>query len=85
LLSEVAHHQNLGERAMHDAAYFREQAELYFELARRMSVPSDAEYFRGTAERHLASAREIESHADRAPRTKRSWEARRDASPFART
>lgn len=78
---------------MQDAGYFRAQAELYFELARRMSVASDAQYFRGNAERYLASAVELEAHPAHSgslkgfPVPERSEGSRRraDASPFGRT
>jgi hypothetical protein len=48
---------------MPDADYYRSQAELYFELARRMSVRSDAEYCRATARRYAARAAELEAEA----------------------
>jgi hypothetical protein len=76
---------------MQNAGYFRAQAELYFELARRMSVPSDAQYFRGNAERHLANAEELEAHPPvpaRPARPATSDERGRrqtDVSPFGRT
>lgn len=78
---------------MQDAGYFRAQAELYFELARRMSVASDAQYFRGNAERHLASAVELEARpADSdspegfpVPERNQGSRRRADVSPFGRT
>ena len=71
---------------MHDAPYFREQAQLYFELARRMSVPSDAEYFRGTAERCLTSAREMERRPQRSAAPQQTEPRRHtNGSPFGRT
>jgi hypothetical protein len=72
---------------MHDAGYFRERAELYFELSRRMSVPTDAQYFHGAAERYLARAVELEARPGqpRATQPRPAWEAHRDASPFGRT
>ena len=51
---------------MSDAHHLRSQAALYFELARRMSIRSDAEYCRVTAERHLAAAIAFE-HAGSMP------------------
>jgi hypothetical protein len=45
-----------------DAHYFRVRAELYFELARMMSVRQDAEYCRITAERLTAKAADLERH-----------------------
>jgi hypothetical protein len=44
---------------MSNVHYFRSQAELYFELARRMSIRADAEYCRVTAERYAAMAAEL--------------------------
>ena len=50
---------------MQDAAYFHSRAELYFELARRMSLHVDSEYFAILAERcHI---RAIELEAQRRP------------------
>jgi hypothetical protein len=51
-----------------DAHYFRTQAELYFELSRRMSVRSDAEYCRVMAERNLSRAIDLENDPDSTPR-----------------
>ena len=48
---------------MQDAHYFRLQAELYFELARRMSLRQDAEYCRIRAERHMSTAADLERHS----------------------
>lgn len=48
---------------MQNAHYFRSQAKLYFELARRMSLREDAEYCRVTAERHLSTAAGLEKHS----------------------
>lgn len=45
---------------MQDAHYFRSQAELYRELALRMSIDVDAEYCRIQAEHCLARAIELE-------------------------
>ena len=70
---------------MHDAAYFRKRAELYFELSRRMSVPTDAQYFHGAAERYLAKAVELETRPARSAQQRPAWESHRDASPFGRT
>jgi len=73
---------------MQSAGYFRAQAKLYFELARRMSAPTDAEYFRGNAERHLANAQALEhTAAPLAKSAKRNDRARRqtEVSPFGRT
>ena len=53
---------------MLDAHHFRSQAELYFELARRMSLSGDAEYCRVIAERCQARAIELEA-ADSASAT----------------
>jgi hypothetical protein len=47
-----------------NAHYFRSQAELYFELARRMSLRRDAEYYRVTAERLLSTAVDLEEHPE---------------------
>jgi hypothetical protein len=47
-----------------NAHYFRSQAELYFELARRMSLRRDAEYYRVTAERHVSTAVDLEEHPE---------------------
>ena len=49
---------------MQDAHHFRSQAELYHELARRMSVRSDAEYCRIHAEHCLARAIELETESE---------------------
>jgi hypothetical protein len=46
-----------------DAHYFRLQADLYFELAGRMSLRQDAEYCRVTAERHALTAADLEKHS----------------------
>jgi hypothetical protein len=46
-----------------DAHYFRSQAELYFELARHMSLRADAEYCRVIAERYTATAAERDDEA----------------------
>jgi hypothetical protein len=46
---------------MQDAQHFRSQAERYFELARLMSLKTDAEYFCIQAEHCLARATELES------------------------
>jgi hypothetical protein len=53
-----------------DAHYCRAQAQLYFELARHMSVARDAEYCRVTAERHLSEAVHLENHSQSTPATK---------------
>jgi hypothetical protein len=47
-----------------DAHYFRSQAELYFELARRMSLRRDAEYFRVSAERLVSTAVDLEQQPE---------------------
>jgi hypothetical protein len=47
-----------------DAHYFRSQAELYFELARWMSLRRDAEYYRITAERFVSTAVDLEKQAE---------------------
>jgi len=52
---------------MLDANYFRSQAELNFELARRMSVPGDAEYFRHSAEECLERAAVLEALVPASP------------------
>lgn len=52
---------------MPDAHYFRSQATLYFELARRMSLHVDAEYCRIVAERHAAKAAALEADAASGP------------------
>jgi hypothetical protein len=44
-----------------DSRHFRTQAEIYFELARHMSLRSDAEIFRATAQAYLARAGEEEA------------------------
>jgi len=49
--------------AVQDADYFRSQAEMYFKLARLMSVRSDAAIFRSEAEHCLAHAVELEGPA----------------------
>lgn len=46
---------------MQDAAYFYARAELYFELARRMSLHVDSEYFAILAERCHARAIELDT------------------------
>jgi hypothetical protein len=46
---------------MQDAAYFRSRAEMYFELARRMSLHVDSEFFCIQAEHCLARATELEA------------------------
>ena len=51
---------------MQDARHFRSRSDLYFELARLMSLRCDAEYCRATAERHLAAAIALE-HAGSTP------------------
>jgi hypothetical protein len=48
---------------VHDAQYFRSQAELYRELARRMSLRGDAEYCRIHAAHCLARAIELETES----------------------
>ena len=45
---------------MQDADYFRSQAEMYFKLARLMSVRSDAAIFRAEAEHCLAWAVQLD-------------------------
>jgi hypothetical protein len=52
---------------MSDAHYLRSQAALYFELARRMSIRSDAEYCRVIAERHLSRAIDLENNPGSMP------------------
>jgi hypothetical protein len=52
-----------------DAQYFRVQAELYFELARHMSVRNDAEYCRVRAERYVMAANDLEEHPESATPT----------------
>jgi hypothetical protein len=47
-----------------EAHHFRSQAELYFELARRMSVVADAEYCRVIGERNLSRAIDLENDSD---------------------
>jgi len=47
-----------------DAHHFRSQAQLYSELAERMSLRGDAEYCRIVAERCLAQAIELEAHGE---------------------
>jgi hypothetical protein len=47
-----------------NAHHFRSQAELYLELARRMSLRGDAEYCRIIAERCVTRAIELETHSD---------------------
>lgn len=51
---------------MRDAHYFRMQAALYSELARRMSVGNDAEYCRVMAERYATAAADLEKHPESA-------------------
>jgi hypothetical protein len=46
-----------------DTHYLLSQAELYLELARRMSLRADAEYCRVIAERYAATAAEREAEA----------------------
>ena len=45
-----------------DPRYLRAQAEIYFELARQMSLLADAKVFRITAEEYLTRATELETH-----------------------
>jgi len=52
-----------------DAQYFRVQAELYFELARHMSVRNDAEYCRVREERSVMAADDFERHPEPATPT----------------
>jgi hypothetical protein len=49
-----------------DAHHFRSQAQLYFELAERMSLRGDAEYYRIIAERCRARAIELETDGESA-------------------
>jgi hypothetical protein len=49
-----------------DAHHFRSQAELYLELAKRMSLRGDAEYCRILAERCVARAAELETQGESA-------------------
>ena len=51
---------------MLDAHHFRSQAQLYRELARRMSLRGDAEYCRIIAERCVARAIELETDSESA-------------------
>jgi hypothetical protein len=51
-----------------DAQYFRSQAELYFSLARRMSLDADAKFFSALAERCLACAIEVDGKTQPAGR-----------------
>jgi hypothetical protein len=51
-----------------DAHHFRAQAQLYFELARRMSLRVDADYCRVIAERNLSRAADLESDPGAMPR-----------------
>ena len=44
-----------------DPRHLRAQSEIYFELARQMSLPADAEVFRLTAEDYKARAAELEA------------------------
>ncbi len=41
----------------------RAQAQVYFELARQMSLHADAAVFRATAEQYLARAAALEAHS----------------------
>lgn len=43
-----------------DPRYLRAQADIYFELARQMSLPADAEVFRLTAEEYVTRASDLE-------------------------
>ena len=52
---------------MQDAQYFRSQAEMYFELAQRMSLHVDSEFFCIQAEHCLARASELESESEQQP------------------
>ena len=52
---------------MQDALYFRSQAALYFELARRMSLAHDAELFRVLGDEYIARAVRFEAGADGTP------------------
>jgi hypothetical protein len=63
LLTQVKY-QKTRSPSVQDAHCFRVQAELYFELARRMSLAQDAEYCRVTAERHISQAVDLEKHQD---------------------
>jgi hypothetical protein len=61
-LSTAANKQQRS-HGVQDAQYFRTQAQLYFELARRMSARTDAEYCRVTAERYVTAADDLEKHS----------------------
>jgi hypothetical protein len=66
LLAQVKYTNNRS-RSVQDAHYFRSQGELYFELARRMSLRRDAEYYRVIAERHVSTAVDLEKHPEATP------------------
>ena len=65
---------------MQNAHHFRSQAELYFELSRRMSLRRDAEYYRVTAERLLSTAVDLEEHENTPNRRRQRHPARRQPS-----
>ena len=49
---------------MQDALYFRSQAAIYFELARRMSLADDADVFRVLGREFIARAEQFEAGGD---------------------
>ena len=50
-----------------DPRYLRAQSEIYFELARQMSLPADAQIFRLTAEEYKARAAALEARGSNGP------------------
>jgi len=47
-----------------DPRYLRAQSEIYFDLARQMSLPADAQVFRLTAEDYKARAAALEARSN---------------------
>jgi hypothetical protein len=50
-----------------DPRYLRAQSEIYFDLARQMSLPADAQVFRLTAEEYKARAAALEARGSNGP------------------
>jgi len=50
-----------------DPRYLRAQSEIYFDLARQMSLPADAQLFRLTAEEYKARAAALEACGSNGP------------------
>jgi hypothetical protein len=63
LLNQVQHNDGSTAVAPPNPCDLRAQAEVYFELARHMSLDADAEVFRATAQECLARATRLEADA----------------------